>query len=129
MVNTAVDMASRAQVIRTHNYRMAGLRAPAHAVPPAPTVTSVVFGPTSFTGRVGARVYWQGSAGAKNYSVQRAARRAGPWRNVCERCVTDLDDGFVDRSSSARSSWYRVVPYNLDGKAGPASRPMRSSTN
>ncbi|HSF61962.1 MAG TPA: hypothetical protein VLA69_09725 [Gaiellaceae bacterium] len=129
MVSTAADMAGRAQVIRSHNFRMAGLRVPAHPIPPAPTVTSVVFGPTSFTGRVGARVYWQGSAGAKNYSVQRATGRTGPWKTVCERCVTDLDDGFVDLSSAARSGWYRVVPYNLDGKAGRASRPMRSSTS
>jgi len=128
MVSTAGDMAARAQVIRSHNYSMAGLRVPAHAIPPAPTVTSVTFGPTSFTGRIGARVYWQGSAGSKNYSVQRATNAAGPWRTVCKRCVTDLDNGYVDVSSGARSGWYRVIPYNLDGKSGPASKPMRSST-
>jgi mannan endo-1,4-beta-mannosidase len=128
MVSTAADMAARAQVIRSHNYRMGGLRVPAHAIPPAPTVTSVVFGPTSFTGRIGARVYWQGSAGAKNYSVQRATGRAGPWRTVCDRCVTDLDNGYVDLSSGARSGWYRVIPYNLGGKSGRASKPLRSST-
>jgi mannan endo-1,4-beta-mannosidase len=129
IVNTAADMAARAQVIRTHNYGMAGLRVPAHAVPPAPTVTSVVFGPTSPTGPVGARVYWQGSAGAKNYSVQRATGRGGPWRTICNRCVTDLDDGYVDLSSGARSGWYRVIPFNLDGKSGRASSPMRSSAS
>jgi hypothetical protein len=129
MVNTAVDMAARAQVIRTHNYGMAGMQVPARAVPPAPTLTSVAFGPTSSTGRVGVRVYWQGSAGARNYSVQRATVRAGPWKTLCERCVTDVDDGFVDPSSSAPRGWYRVVPYNIDGKAGRPSRPMRASTN
>ena len=97
-------------------------------IPPRPTVTSVVYGPTSFTGRVGARVYWQGSAGAKDYSVQRATGAAGPWTTVCKRCVTDLDDGYVDLSSRARSGWYRVIPYNLDGKPGRASNPRRSST-
>jgi hypothetical protein len=128
MVTTAADMAARAQVIRSHNYAMSGLRIPAHRTPPAPTVTSVSYGPTSFIGRVGARVYWQGSAGAKNYSVQRATRTPGPWRTVCKRCVTDLDDGYIDRSSGARTGWYRVIPYSLDGKPGPASKPMRSST-
>ena len=128
MVNTAADMAARAQVLRSHNYSMAGSKVPAHAIPPRPTVTSVVYGPTSFTGRVGARVYWQGSAGAKDYSVQRATGAAGPWTTVCKRCVTDLDDGYVDRSSRARSGWYRVIPYNLDGKPGRASNPRRSST-
>jgi hypothetical protein len=128
MVNTAADMAARAQVLRSHNYSMGGLRVPAHAIPPRPTITSVDYGPTSFTGRIGARVYWQGSAGAKDYSVQRATSATGPWRTVCKRCVTDLDNGYVDLSSGARSGWYRVIPYNLDGKSGPASKPMRSST-
>lgn len=128
MVNTAADMAARAQAIRTHNYSMGGSRVPAHASPPRPTVTSVDYGPTSFTGRVGARVYWQGAAGSKNYTVQRATSAAGPWRTVCKRCVTDLDNGYADLSSGARGGWYRVIPYNLRGKSGPASRPMRTST-
>jgi mannan endo-1,4-beta-mannosidase len=128
LVNTAADMAARAQVIRSHNYSMVGSRVLAHAIPPAPKVTSVVYGPTSFVGRDGASVYWQGSAGAKNYSVQRAPSAAGRWTTVCNRCVTDLDNGYVDLSSEARSGWYRVLPYNLDGKSGPASKPMKSST-
>lgn len=128
MVSTAADMAARAQVLRSHNYSIAGLRVPAHAIPPAPKVTSVVYGPTSFTGRVGARVYWQGSAGAKNYSVQRATSAAGPWMTICKRCITDLDNGYADLSSGASGKWYRVIPYNLDGKPGRAANAMKSST-
>jgi hypothetical protein len=109
LVNTAADMAARAQVIRAHNYAMAGLRMPPHAVPPRPTITSVA----------GGRVYWQGSAGAKNYSIQRAASAGGPWQTVCTRCATDANNGYA----AARPGWYRVVPYNLDGKPGPASKP------
>jgi mannan endo-1,4-beta-mannosidase len=127
MVNTAADMAARAQVLRSHNYAMAGARVPRHGIPPRPIVTSVRYGPTSFVGRVGSRVYWQGSAGAKNYSVQRATGAAGPWTTVCRRCATDLDDGYADLSSVAKDSWYRVIPYNLDGKPGPASSPVRAS--
>jgi mannan endo-1,4-beta-mannosidase len=127
-VNTAADMAARAQMLRRHNYSMRGVRLPAHAVPPAPVVTSALYGPTSSTGRVGARIYWQGSAGARNYSVQRAAAATGPWTTVCTRCVTDLDDGFVDESSDAKGAWYRVIPYNLGGKPSPASNPVKTST-
>jgi mannan endo-1,4-beta-mannosidase len=127
MVNTAADMAARAQVIRRHNYAMAGARVPAHRIPPMPTVTSAVYGPTSFVGRVGVRVYWQGSVGAKDYSVQRARAAGGPWTTICRRCVTDVDDGYADVSPGAEGSWYRVVPYNLDGKAGRASAPRRAS--
>ena len=127
LVSTDHDMAARAQAIRSHNYALAGVRVPPHGIPPRPTVTSAGYGPTSFTGRVGVRVYWQGSAGAMDYTVQRASRAAGPWKTLCRRCVTDLDDGYVDLGTAARTSWYRVIPHNLDGKRGPASRPVRST--
>ena len=123
LVTTAADMAARAQVLRRHNYAMRGLPVPAHAVPPAPTVTSAVYGPTG-----SAHVYWQGSAGAGNYTVQRALAAGGPWLTVCRRCVTDRSDGFVD-DTAAKASWYRVVPYNLDGKPGAASRPRQASAS
>jgi mannan endo-1,4-beta-mannosidase len=112
LVNTAADMAARAQAIRRHNYAMQGVRVPAHAIPPRPKVT-----------RVDARVYWQGSAGAKNYSLQRAGGPGGPWATVCRRCVTDLADGYP----AASGFWYRVIPYNLDGEPGPASNAMRAA--
>jgi mannan endo-1,4-beta-mannosidase len=114
LVHTAKDMAARAQVIRAHNSAMAGRRAPPHALPPRPTITAVR-----------PRIYWQGSAGAATYSIQRAPAAAGPWRTICSRCVTDSSNGYVDRARTA-SSWYRVVPYNLDGKPGRASSPRRS---
>ncbi len=127
LVSTEADMKARAQEIRSHNYAMRGVRVPAHAIPPRPTVTAARYGPTSFIGRVGTRVYWQGSAGAHNYSVQRAAGAGGPWVTLCKRCVTDVDDGYADVGAAANGTWYRVIPYNLDGKRGPASRAMRSS--
>jgi mannan endo-1,4-beta-mannosidase len=111
LVNTAKDMAARAQVIRAHNFAMAGRPLPPHALPPHPTITSATDG----------RMYWQGSAGAKNYSIERAPAARGPWRSVCLRCVTDAGNGYV----VGRGGWYRVVPYNLDGKPGPPSRPVR----
>ncbi len=126
LVSTAADMAARAQLVRAHDYAMRGARVPPHAIPPAPTVTSVVYGATSFVGRVGARVYWQGSAGAIDYSVQRSAAAGGPWITVCKRCVTDLDDGYADVGRAASAAWYRVIPYNLDGRRGAASRAMQA---
>ncbi len=112
LVSTAADMAARAQAIRRHNYAMRGVRLPPHAIPPAPKVSVAA----------GAHLYWQGSAGAKTYSVQRAARAHGPWTTVCRRCVTDRSDGYV----AGEGAWYRVIPYNLDGRAGPASRAVRA---
>jgi mannan endo-1,4-beta-mannosidase len=127
LVTSAPDMAARAQVLRSHNYAMDGVPTPRHAISPATIVTSADYGPTSFVGRVGVRVYWQGSAGARNYTVQRASAATGPWATVCRRCAADLDDGYVDLSSSAKGSWYRVVPYNLNGRAGGASQAMKAS--
>jgi mannan endo-1,4-beta-mannosidase len=117
-VNTAADMAARAQIIRRHNYAMAGLMAPPHRIPPRPIVTLIVR-------RSDVRVYWQGAAGAKDYSVQRAPAAHGPWRTLCRRCVTDTANGWVDHRPRSTSSWYRVVPYNLAGKPGPSSRSAR----
>src|SRR5437588_1820252 len=83
LVNAAADMAARAQLIRAHNYAMLGRRVPPHALPPRPTITST-----------SGRLYWQGSAGAANYSIQRARSVNGPWRTVCNRCVTDSSNGY-----------------------------------
>jgi hypothetical protein len=116
MVMSAGDMAARAQIIRRHNYAMAGVRVPRHALPPAPTITSIS----------GGRVYWQGSAGAHNYSIERAPAARGPWTTICSRCVTDLADGFVDRGSTSGPIWYRVVPYNLDRRPGSPSPARRA---
>jgi mannan endo-1,4-beta-mannosidase len=112
LVNTAADMAARAQVIRAHNYAFWGRRVPPHALPPRPTTITSARG----------RLYWQGSAGARDYSIQRAPGASGPWRTVCTRCVTDAGNGFP----TASGSWYRVIPYNLDGKPGQPSKPARS---
>lgn len=123
LVMPASDMAARAQIVRSHDYAMAGVRRPRHALAPAPKVTSASSSPS------GVRVYWRGSAGARNYSVQRAPAAAGPWTTVCNRCVTDLDDGYVDQSPEAKGSWYRLVPYNLDGRPGSASKPVQASAS
>jgi hypothetical protein len=48
---------------------------------------------------------------------------------VCRRCVTDHSDGYVDNAPAAKAGWYRVVPYNLDGKPGPPSRPRQAAAS
>ena len=61
VVNTAADMAARAQAIRAHDYAMRGVPVPPHRLPPAPTIT----------GFSGAKPVWQGSAGAARYVIER----------------------------------------------------------
>jgi hypothetical protein len=113
LVSTAADMAARAQAIRRHDYAMRDVRVPPHAIPPAPAITSAAAG----------RLYWQGSAGAADYSVERGRTARGPWTTVCRRCVTDRSDGFP----AASGFWYRVIPYNLDGRAGLHSQALRAN--
>jgi mannan endo-1,4-beta-mannosidase len=107
--NTAADMQARAQILRTHAYQMRGIPVPPQSIPPAPIITR-----TS-----GGRIYWEGSAGAVDYSIQRSSTGWGNWKTVCDRCVTDQSNGWATTSSG----YYRVIPYNLDGRPGPASRP------
>jgi len=123
LVMSAADMAARAQIVRANNYALDGVRLPRHSIPPAPRVTSAVWSSG------GVKVVWRGSAGAGSYSVQRAPARVGPWTTVCRRCATDLSDGFVDPSTRSKTSWYRVVPYNLDGRPGQASKAMRATAS
>ena len=112
LVNTAADMTARAQIIRAHNYAMRGLRVPALPPPTAPTLPAVA----------GGTLTWQGSAGAARYSIERAAGPSGPWQVVCDRCATDAGGGF----GVVPGAWWRVVPFNLAGKPGAASRSVRS---
>jgi mannan endo-1,4-beta-mannosidase len=106
-------MRARALAIRRHNYAMRGVAVPRHAISPAPRLTSVQQ----------RRIYWQGSAGAATYSVQRAVRARGPWAPVCSRCVTDLANGYL----AARTGWYRLLANNLDGRPSRPSRPVEVS--
>jgi mannan endo-1,4-beta-mannosidase len=111
LVSTPADMRARALAIRRHNYAMQGIAVPRHAIPAAPRITSVEQ----------RRIYWRGSAGAASYTVERAARSRGPWIPACTRCATDLSNGY----RTVKAGWYRVVPYNLDGRRGQASPPTQ----
>jgi hypothetical protein len=116
LVMSAADMAARAQIIRANNFALAGRPRSKHLIPPAPLV-SIAQG----------RIYWRGSAGARNYSIQRAPAARGPWTTICNHCVTDSTDGYVDTTAGTSAPWYRVIPYNLDGKQGHVSAPRRAS--
>jgi nicotinamidase-related amidase len=117
LVTTAADMRARAAAIRAHDFAMRGVAPPRLPAPPAPVVTSAVAG----------HVYWQGSAGALVYSVQRAPRATGPWQTVCRACATDAGDGWVATGGGA-GAWYRVIAFDVDGRASRPSAAVRSST-
>ena len=114
LVNSADDMAARAQQLRAHAYAMAGRPVPKHMIPPKPVVTSVV---------IGGLVAWRGSAGAVNYSIERLDPGAKEWKVVCDRCATDTDDPWVDPHGLPFGPNYRVTAFNADGVASASSDP------
>jgi mannan endo-1,4-beta-mannosidase len=103
---SAEDMATRAQQLRAHAYRMAGQTVPKHSIPPAPVVTSVV---------VGGLVAWRGSAGAVRYSVERFDSASKRWQILCDKCATDADDPWIDPHPILLGAQYRVIAWNADG--------------
>lgn len=112
--NSQSDMAQRAQILRAYAYRMRGYTiTPPHDIPPAPIVTSITDG----------RLYWEGSAGAPDYSIEYASTPHGRWTVVCDKCVTDLSNGWP----VTEAGWYRVIPYNLSDLPGPASAPYHTA--
>jgi mannan endo-1,4-beta-mannosidase len=114
LVNSADDMAERAQQLRSHAFAMAGKPVPKHMAPAAPVITSVV---------LGGLVAWRGSAGAVRYSIERMNPGAKEWQTVCDRCATDSDDPWTD----PRPQWgvhYRVIAWNADGVSSAPSDPQ-----
>jgi mannan endo-1,4-beta-mannosidase len=113
LVMSADDMAGRAQQLRAHAYAMSQTPLPKHAVPPAPVVTTVVFG----------LVAWRGSAGATRYSIDRFDAATKQWQTVCDKCATDADDPWIDPKPGSLGTQYRVTAFNADGVPSPTSPP------
>jgi mannan endo-1,4-beta-mannosidase len=113
LINTKEDMAARAELLRSHAYRMAGLAVPPHDIPPAPVITVTGFGALG----------WRGSPGAVKYTVERKDSDSGPWQVVCDKCVTDSDAPWIDPKPAGMlvHTKYRVTAWNADGKSSAPS--------
>ena len=113
LVNSREEMRARAELLRTHAYKMAGLPVPPHPVPAAPVISTHSLG----------MVRWRGSAGAVNYSVERKASDTAAWELVCDKCAIDADMGWPDLTPGlgALSAKYRITAYNADGKPSAPS--------
>lgn len=110
------DMATRAELLRTHAFEMAGGSVPPHAIPPAPVITIMGLG----------LVAWRGSVGAVKYSIERKDSDSASWTLICDKCATDADTPWVDPKPNMNLSGlfgtkYRVTAYNADGKASEPS--------
>jgi hypothetical protein len=107
--NQAGDMAVRAQLLRAHAYELGGFGSiPAHERVPAPIITSASDG----------KIQFEGAAGSPTYTIQKRTA-SGRWATVCDHCTTDAAGGWQDPDHTA--ACYRIIGYNLDTLAGPAS--------
>jgi mannan endo-1,4-beta-mannosidase len=114
LVNSADDMAARAQQLRAHAYAMSGTPLPKHATTTTTVVTSIV---------IGGLIAWRGSAGAVRYSVERRDPGAKEWKTICDRCATDADGPWTDPHATLFGAHYRVTAFNVDGIASAPSDP------
>ncbi|WNR45628.1 golvesin C-terminal-like domain-containing protein [Paenibacillus roseipurpureus] len=109
------DLRTRSQQLRNHSYFMKVVSTPAAGTTGAALLTSITKDAS------GVSLQWRGTAGADNYSVERATAGAtGPWTVVCNQCVTDYSGSYLDTSSTG-AVWYRIRSYNRDGVAGAYS--------
>ena len=106
---------ARVRLVRHLGYDMADIRpTPNYPQPGPPELLSAVHG----------RIAWRGSAGARNYSVERSSDplTVGSWQLLCDRCVTDGQGFWQDPSVPKGPVWYRVSPTNPnDHVAAPST--------
>lgn len=103
------DMASRAQVLRTHMYAMSQASVPFHLVPPAPQLNSIT------VGNSGTMIDWRGVIGANTYDIQKFMN--GTWQTIA-KSVNDIMSPFTDTTSNGQVYSYRIQPINPDGVRG-----------
>jgi mannan endo-1,4-beta-mannosidase len=106
------DMRRSAQALLTHAYRMKGVLVPAaHNLLGYPLITSTK-----------PALEWRGVAGAYLYTVERStAGPDGPWKIICDKCVTDNQAPWIDRKKPAGKVWYRIIAYDMSGAASSYS--------
>lgn len=103
LVTSRDEMRARAEMLRTHAFKMVGEPVPPHAIPPAPVITTMSAG----------IIRWRGSAGAVNYSVE-SSGPDGKWKLVCDKCAIDSDLGWTF-SAGFGAPKYRITAWNADG--------------
>jgi mannan endo-1,4-beta-mannosidase len=106
------NMRFRVNLLRNHAYKMQNLTIP----PISPLGTPYITAVGSHT------IAWRGASGADTYTVERSTQGAnGPWTVICDRCATDNDSPWTDRSKSSGPVWYRVQGYSTSGIASAYS--------
>ncbi len=117
----SASMRRSVQQLRLHAYKMRHVPVPADNVPGVPSIKVVKRDGTHDV------LVWRGTALAASYTIERSTLGAnGPWTVICDQCATDLSTPWVDATTPAGASWYRVTAYNVAGVAGRPSSPYQA---
>jgi hypothetical protein len=109
-------MQARVSLLRNYAEDMNRTQAHAESVVGSPVLETVIRNDNVNT------LVWQGAIGAATYSVERSTTSAsGPWTNICDQCVTDLQTPWTDKTPPSGDTWYRIIPYSTTGTAGVPS--------
>jgi mannan endo-1,4-beta-mannosidase len=123
---SAYDETRVLELVRDAAHRIRGVEDSEAFVPRAPTML-----PIEFPGAIS----WQGSAGAQDYTIERAEQSSGPWEIIASR-VDDASFPYrpLYRDETARAGiayWYRVIARAKSGRTstpGVPLGPIRYST-
>lgn len=104
------------ELTRRKAFEIRGQEPPAMAPPAAPRLLPIADA---------AAISWQGSAGARDYVVERAATEAGPWEAISDA----VDDAAVqyrpidhdDSAEPGHAYYYRVLARNDSGLSPPSN--------
>jgi hypothetical protein len=112
-------MQDRARALRRFNYAMTDVfDPPTYRLPPKPEIVTITHG----------RVVWRGAAGAATYSIERSPDPGlpGSWTTICDSCTTDTAGFWQDPQPPEGISWYRVMPFNINGHRAEPSLPAQA---
>jgi hypothetical protein len=111
----AYDEINLMALVRSNAFAIRGLTPPPIPVPAAPNLLPI---------SDAAMITWQGSVGAKTYTVERAPAASGPWTvagdNIDESFI-QYQPLFADESVPGGDWFYRVIAKNDAGASEPSN--------
>jgi mannan endo-1,4-beta-mannosidase len=114
-IGAAYDEINLMALVRRQAFAIRGLTPPPIPAPAPPTLLPI---------SDPAAISWQGSVGAADYTVERAAGAGGPWQTVGNK----IDESFVqyrplfaDEAAPAGEWYYRVRANNAAGVSEPSN--------
>jgi hypothetical protein len=110
------DEANQLSLMRDRAFKIRGLPVPAIEIPQTPVLLDITDN---------SQIFWQGSAGAQSYIVERTETKTGNWQVIGK----DIDDTAVQHrplfadpdATTGKSYYYRVKAKNSAGVSKPSN--------